>query len=326
MKFKLVSFLSLILIFIPVKSYVYRVDVFNAPEKNIYLISDFHKHTKNTKNQVSDTINLAKQLDSSVIVENYDHNFIKSNNLDEKDIKSCYLGLLSYECKSQQISSFDVDFRGNLGPFLYYSNIKLGALLSDYRDALEDILKYNDSSILNSFYKETYNIIKKNLDNLEKYKNLSYIECCRNKEFLQKAQKYSKALDNKQLVFNCILCMNWGLLEARILHEIYNCKNQNIFVCVGGCHNETLEQIFTEKLGYKKTYSYGSSHKDENPKSISFKNMIKKMQFNKLVTSEDVNIKSYILLMLLTYIIAILSKSNIPYRWNKKEYLKFFSK
>lgn len=322
MNFKLIKFLSLILISSSLQAYTYRADVFENQGKKIYLLSDFHEHTKNTKKQVIDSINAAKSLDASIVVENYDHDFIKSNNIDENDIKSCYLGLLSYECKSANIQSFNVDFRGNLGLFLSENEVKLETLLNDYKQALEKTSSYNDGPVLNKFYKETYQSVTNNINNLGQHKKCNYKDCCKDKLFLKKAKKYSESIkaDSKQLAFDCILYMAWGLLEARILHEIYTSEKQNIFVCVGGYHNATLEPILTKQLGYKKIYSYGDSHESENPKNINIENTFKKIQMNQIYNKlpEELNSRSLSLIMLFIYLMAIISKLNLACRYRKR--------
>lgn len=125
----------------------------------------------------------------------------------------------------------------------YYSSIYTNQMIRKILVLLKSFCKQFSEISLKKFYKDD-SIYCSEIDQLFAQLCWSYPW-----ETQKEMRGYSARKKKKGFIFYCIDC---GIIEARILHSIYNHKQfKNIFVCAGGKHILNLEQSLAN-LGFKR--------------------------------------------------------------------------
>lgn len=259
MEFKTI-FLSILFLPISCIAVIHKIDVLEKDDQRIYLMSDFHPKNDQDEKQVFDTINAINQLKAFTICENACE-LIEGSYLWRPSNCFVYQFHKNYLKSCSMKRKYNMEFRMQHRFFDQFSSYKVVHILKETEAQLKEIEKYNDNIILNEFYKFIIQDVRKRMSIFDKYKNYNKLAYDKDKALQKKVKiQLNEILPSETPDIDIVI--NYYIMEAKAIHEIYNNKNNNIFIVAGGAHNITLEDMLTNLLGYKKTESYGEPYRD----------------------------------------------------------------
>lgn len=291
--------------------YVYKISQYGDNQQDLYFFYDFHSNAgardlgKNPlicKSQYGAILSNAKRLNALLIAEDnligslrgMEALFANPYNFDislyppdlevlekirnSSSLNSCptlgLTGLAYYE----KIPYKNIEFRQTKSRTYLETTMKASTYLDVVAKIATDISKYNDSDLLNNFYKNVvlkpYNIAiteaKEFFDYLKK-SGLSAKEAIHLAPYLDnyddivdlvsgKKVRHLRREDNKQKKESLFINFDGSLMNAQILHAIYASKNSKaIFIVVGAKHINDILPII-EQLGFKIRKTLGDDY------------------------------------------------------------------
>jgi rhodanese-related sulfurtransferase len=247
-------FLTALLIVSSSYAIVEKLTSYYNGNQRVILAFDLHQDFDGShlrKKQTQDMLTAAKAYNASVLVEDPEDcgpyanaktvSIIKrqlplASRIDWGDSST---GMAKFHklCTSNKVTSCSIDFRYSyLNPWCFQSQLKqYNSIKRDTHHAINLIQQFNDSSVLNNFYKEALKKAQKHIALVERVLNLNINA----REDIPYAELFS------------------GLLDCLILHTIHQQKNKKIiFVWAGGAHCSEVEKELT-LMGYKQEYQEG---------------------------------------------------------------------
>ncbi len=286
--------LSLCNIIFPAFSYIYKIDQLPNNNKIIYLFYDFHGDVPLNicHAQTNDILLSAKSLNANVIVEDQattnqgmkmifedplkyeSSNYYRSREELEKvknDASGCPLNSLASRCHYNGIVNKTVEFRSPKKVSLW-GYIKASSALNVSNKIAQEIKGYDDNEILNAYYKKILDIYYSILEDCK-----DFFEALKNSEKSLKdilpLLTYKEQYDNALEKAYGRIPLNWSsekkkealifyydsqLLNALIMHNMYQSINDNIFILAGGVHIDNILPVL-KSLGYENVKTLGEN-------------------------------------------------------------------
>lgn len=267
MKFSLYLLLSSLLVCHISDAVIITADIYSKKDaigKDHYLIcyGDFHmyKDTVDDKQFMEDCVKqkqyfigtLAKvsvKSDVAVIVEDMEADVeldVDGIHYFNKDIQdSLHFLAITNQLQKLSIPVYNIEYRW----LMLQNQAPIAHNLIVHGTVFKEVTEYNDLQVLNDFYRECID--------RSSYENNPIIEdLCENQELTYKEYKEKKLID--QVAVDKYHEAFMYLIDARIVHKIYELQDKKIIVVAAGMsHIENIEIIF-EKMGYAKIQA---SHK-----------------------------------------------------------------
>lgn len=200
--------------------------------------------------QQDQIIDLARAKNSCVIVEDMNARYSANENISQYQVDTMVdtpLDNLSTRCADESIECYNLEFREESAASLGGFPIAAHETLNPFHATAHEILNYRDCAFLNAYYWKTLSsVFNENILLLQELKKVN----CSLQDYCHDANEQKRTRIN---LFDA------PLLDARIIHTIYNNRlKPHITVCAGANHIDRIKPILS-KLGYK---SIGRVQKD----------------------------------------------------------------
>lgn len=282
-------------IIFPIFGYIYKIEQWQNHDKSIYLFYDFHHDVPLNicHSQTKDILLSAKALNANVIVEDpatpmegmkiifqdplkYESSNYHRSREELEKVKNCTtsrpLESLASRCHYNGIDNKGIEFRSPKRVSLWgYINACFALNVSN--KIAEEIKCYDDNEILDAYYKIILDIYYSILEDCK-----DFFETLNNSEksikdtlpFLTYKDQYYNALEkaygtipldwsSEKKKEALILYYDSKLLDARILHNMYQSINENVFILAGGVHIKNVAQAL-KNLDYENVKTLGEDY------------------------------------------------------------------